>query len=156
MPLTPVGRVYKTFPSFMAERVTQHVRKRTESYRKPSEDDTSMYCTVFLCDTLNFSWQSLCVWTKYTGPHGQLCCQVVSALDLSTNGSRSKWGLGLCSKVCFNHITHFPLFTTWLNMTTDVKRVIKPQSSINPTVPWVWELRKVSWIYGNVSSSQKN
>ena len=56
---------------------------------------------------------------------------VVSTLD---NGSMFIWAQGLCSKKCFIHITHFPSSTAWLNMTYDVERAIKPQSSIHPLI----------------------
>ena len=61
-----------------------------------------------------------------------LCGPVVTMLDLWTNGPRFKSALSLgpCSNGCFIHFTHFPLLAAWLNMTYDVERAVKPESSI--------------------------
>ena len=69
------------------------------------------------------------------GQHGP----VVSMLDLWTNGSRCKYavGLDLYSKGCFIHFTHFPLLAAWLNMTYDVKKAVKSESSIHPSYQYI-------------------
>ena len=68
-----------------------------------------------ICDTSRGGW------------HGP----VLSTLDLWTNGPRFEWAQSLCSKGYFIHIAHFYSLAAWLDMTHDVERAVKPQSSIH-------------------------
>lgn len=50
MPLTVTRQLYKNFPGTFADGVTQHVRKRTESYRTASKEDDSGEFISFVFD----------------------------------------------------------------------------------------------------------